>query len=70
MTGDNRLFMSKHETFSQILITNTFPVGRDDGTAERHDLRRGPDRGAAGVRLTQRRFGCGNQVMSRTFKSS
>lgn len=27
MTSDNRLFMSKHETFSQILITNTFPVG-------------------------------------------
>ncbi|HEL5572128.1 TPA: hypothetical protein UOK25_000864 [Stenotrophomonas maltophilia] len=27
MTGDNRIFMSKHETFSQTLITNTFPVG-------------------------------------------
>lgn len=27
MTSDNRIFMSKHETFSQTLITNTFPVG-------------------------------------------
>lgn len=27
MTSDNRIFMSKHETFSQILLTNTFPVG-------------------------------------------
>ncbi|RIA32137.1 hypothetical protein DFO63_0002 [Stenotrophomonas sp. AG209] len=27
MTSDNRIFMSKYETFSQILITNTFPVG-------------------------------------------
>lgn len=27
MTSDNRIFMSRHETFSQILISNTFPVG-------------------------------------------
>ncbi len=27
MTSDNRIFLSRHETFSQILLTNTFPPG-------------------------------------------
>lgn len=27
MTSDNRIFLSRHETYSQILLTNTFPIG-------------------------------------------
>lgn len=52
MTSDNRIFISRLQTVQQTMISNMFPVvGATNGAAECHDLHRGPDRGAAGVRV-------------------